>query len=224
MVFVTGLLIFGLYKYRVAQLIRLQRVRNRIATDLHDEIGSNLTNISILSILSRKNILQPQKAGDFLQRISEEVSSSSQALDDIIWSVNAGHDTLAETVARMRRYAAELFDSANISYELDLDPAFEERKLDMEQRRDLYLLYKEAVNNISKHASAKKVSILVAIEHNQIILSVKDDGRGFDQRKQTHRHGLKSMHERVRKWKGRMEVESTAAKGTSIEIRLTVTR
>ncbi len=224
MALAIGLLAYGLYRYRVHQLIRLQRMRNRIATDLHDEIGSNLTNISILSNLSKKNIMQPARAGDFLQRISEEVSSSSQALDDIIWSVDANHDTLEETVARMRRYAAELFDSANISYELYLDPVFEGKRLSMEQRRDLYLLYKEAVNNISKHAQAKHVSIQIAVQQNQLLLFVKDDGRGFDTSLESSRHGLKGMKLRVSKWKGRINVESGPGQGTAIQIRLPVSK
>lgn len=223
-VLALGFLIYTLYRYRVHQLIRLQKVRNRIATDLHDEIGSNLTNISILSNLSKKNILQPQKAGDFLTRISEEVSSSSQALDDIIWSVNANHDTLEETVARMRRYAAELFDSANTRYELYLDPAFEGRRLTMEQRRDLYLLYKEAVNNISKHAAAKNVAIQIAIVSNHLLLSVKDDGNGFDMKKETNRYGLRGMKERVKKWRGKITVESAVGRGTFIQVRLPVSK
>jgi signal transduction histidine kinase len=219
-----GVLVYALYRYRVQQIIRLQKVRNRIATDLHDEIGSNLTNISILSNLSERNILQPQKATDFLQRISQEVASSSQALDDIIWSVNTNHDTLEETVARMRRYAAELFDAANISYDLGLDPAFEERKLVMEQRRDVYLLYKEAVNNISKHACARQVSIQIAIEHSQLLLNIKDDGKGFDTTKEFNRHGLQGMKERVKRWKGKIIIQSAIDKGTSIEIRLPVAK
>ncbi|MEP6713233.1 MAG: two-component regulator propeller domain-containing protein [Ferruginibacter sp.] len=219
-----SLLAYLFYRYRVQQLIRMQKVRNRIATDLHDEIGSNLTNISILSSLSKKNLSQPLKANNFLQRISEEVSSSSQALDDIIWSVNASHDTLEETVARMRRYAAELFDAADIRYELYLDPVFEKRKLMMEERRDLYLLYKEAVNNISKHAGAKNVNIQIAIENNQIMLCIKDDGKGFETEKEYDRHGLKGMKERVEKWKGKIIISSVFNKGSSIEIRLPVSK
>src|SRR4030095_8255312 len=217
-----ALLLYALYRYRIKQLVRLQKVRNRIATDLHDEIGSNLTNISILSSLSKNNLSRPDQASDFLRRISEEVSSSSQALDDIIWSVNTNHDTLEETVARMRRYAAELFDAANISYDLELDPAFEEKKLIMEQRRDIYLLYKEAVNNIFKHAQAKQVMIKIAIEHNQLVLAIKDDGKGFEASKESARHGLKGMEERVKKWKGKIEIESASNEGVSIQIRLPV--
>lgn len=207
---------------RIKRQKQLQSMRNSIATDLHDEIGSNLTNISILSRLSKNNLSQPEKANDFLQRISEEVASSSQALDDIIWSVNTDHDTLEETAARMRRYAAELFDAANISYDLQLDPAFEEKKLIMEQRRDLYLLYKEAVNNIFKHAEAKQVAIKIAIDQHQLILHIKDDGKGFETGKESDRHGLKGVKERVKKWKGEIEIESAINEGVSIRIRLPV--
>ncbi|HEV8285372.1 MAG TPA: ATP-binding protein [Chitinophagaceae bacterium] len=223
-VVVIGLLAYAFYRYRMQQLIGLQKVRSRIATDLHDEIGSNLTNISILTNLGKKNLSEPAKANDFLKRISEEVSSSSQALDDIIWSVNSSHDTMEQIVARMRRYAAELFDAANIRYELQLDPVFEEKKLAMEQRRDIYLLFKESVNNISKHAGAREVSIQLAIVHNQLLLQVKDNGRGFDAEKEFNRHGLKGMKERVNKWEGKITIESAEQKGTAIEIRLPLSK
>lgn len=216
----AALVAYIVYRYRIKQLLRLQQVRNRIATDLHDEIGSILTNISILSTLSRKNLSNSQKAGEFLQRISEEVADSSQSLDDIIWSVDASHDSLDETVSRMRRYAAELFDVANISYDLQLDPLFEQRKLLMEQRRDIYLLYKEAVNNIFKHAEAKQVLIKVSIEARRLVVLVQDDGRGFDTELASGRHGLKGMKARVRKWGGTIQFISSSNTGTSVDIRL----
>lgn len=222
MIAALGFLIYAVYRYRVQQLIRLQKVRNHIAADLHDEIGSSLTNISILSNLSKKSLTGDVNTKDFLQRISEEVSSSSQALDDIIWSVNTSHDTLEETVARMRRYAAELFDAAGISYELHLDPSFERTKLAMEQRRDIYLLYKEAVNNISKHAQAKQVNINIAIVHGRLQLHIADDGKGFEAGKESHRHGLQGMKQRVEKWKGQISIDSGNGKGTSIRIQLPV--
>jgi signal transduction histidine kinase/ligand-binding sensor domain-containing protein len=217
---IVGLLsvIYAFYRYRIRQLMQLQKVRNRIATDLHDEIGSNLTNISILSTLSTTHLSQPAQAKEFLQRISEEVTASSQALDDIIWSVNAGHDTLDETVSRMRRYAAELFDGAGINYELQLDPLLEEMKLDMEQRRDFYLIYKEGVNNILKHASASQVKIIVDIDKHRLTLHMTDNGKGFDLDRSTGRHGLSGMRDRTAKWKGKFEITSSQNIGTTIKI------
>src|SRR5438876_11163484 len=145
---------YALYFYRIRQLLNLQRVRNRIATDLHDDIGATLTNINMLSEISRKNLEQPQEAEKFLQRISEEVTSSSQALNDIIWSVNSRNDSMEEILLRMRRYAAELFDNSKTSFQLNLDETVTGKKINMEQRRDVYLIYKESMNNILKHASA----------------------------------------------------------------------
>jgi len=215
-----AIIIYALYRYRIRQLLRFQRVRNRIAADLHDEIGSNLTNISILSSLGKRNISRPQQATEFLQRISEEVASSSQSLDDIIWSVNTSHDTLEETVARMRLYAAELFDGAGIGYELQLDPSFEATKLIMEQRRDIYMIYKELINNILKHAKAKGVLIRVAIMNHQLVLYVKDDGIGFEPGKVSHRHGLEGIKARVKRWAGKIQVDTAVNKGTALQITL----
>jgi ligand-binding sensor domain-containing protein/two-component sensor histidine kinase len=218
MVFVLGALLYSLYQYRINQLIALQKVRNRIATDLHDDIGSTLTNISILSELSRQKLDRQEEAGIFLNRIAEEVNNSSQALDDIVWSINTNNDTLEQTVARMRRYAAEIFDGANIQYSLQLDEHFAQRKLNMEQRRDCFLLFKEVINNIYKHADARQVNIRVWLEANQLHMTIEDDGKGFDPSQVTHRNGLKNMQQRTEKWKGRLHIQSTPGKGTRTSI------
>jgi signal transduction histidine kinase len=213
----TGLL-YALYRYRIRQLIQLQQIRNRIATDLHDDIGSTLTNISLLSELSRKNLHPQQEANTFLYRISEEVQGSSQALDDIVWSINTNNDTLEQTVARMRRYAAEIFDGANIHYELRLDDQFAQRKLNMEQRRDCFLVFKEIINNIYKHAGATQVYIELWPDKNQLHMKIKDNGKGFDPSIITHRNGIKNIRQRVEKWKGAVMVESSPGTGTTTRV------
>ena len=212
--------LYALYRYRINQLMRLQTVRNSIATDLHDDIGSSLTNISILSELSSKNISEPEKAQPFLQRISEEVQTSSQAMDDIIWSVNSRNDSLQETIARMRRYAAELFDNSEIDCHLKLDENAGDKKLSMEQRRDVYLIYKEALNNIHKHANAENVWIDVTQNHNYLLMHIKDDGKGFNTDSITHRNGLKNLRSRVEKWNGKIKIGSGTGKGTAIDIKI----
>ena len=215
-----GSLIYMLYRYRLQQLMRLQKIRNRIATDLHDDIGSSLTNINILSRLSKQHIAKVEQEV-FLNRISEEVNASSQALDDIIWSVNSSNDTLEETLTRMRRYAAELFDADNVHYEFEMDPSISEKKMGMELRRDFYLIYKEAVNNISKHARASHVQIKIGIEKSNLQLIVIDDGKGFDSLAATHRNGLKNLHSRAERWKGFVDIHSEQGKGTYIRAILT---
>ena len=219
-VLLIATLLYTLYRYRIRQVLKLQRVRNRIATDLHDDIGSTLTNISILTELSKRNRQEPEKAEAYLDRISEEIDSSGQALDDIIWSVNTKNDTVHETAARMRRYAAELFDARNIRYELKMDPQIADKKIMMEQRRDLFLIFKETLNNIQKHSAASVVSISLFIEKENINLIINDNGKGFDATKQTHRNGIKNLEERVNRWKGGLIVESGNGDGTTINVRL----
>ncbi len=212
------LLLYGFYRYRIRQLKNLQRVRSRIARDLHDDIGSTLTNISMLTELSQRSREEPDKSGSYLDRIREEIDNSGQALDDIIWSVNSKNDTLAETAARMRRYAAELFDAGDIHYELNLDPQLSGRKIMMEQRRDLYLIFKEALRNIQKHAAASSVLITLKADKEIILLVVQDDGKGFDPDLPTHRNGVANMKERAARWKGRLNLESANGNGTVMRL------
>ena len=209
----AGLIFF--YRYRIKQLEKLQSVKNRIASDLHDDIGATLTNINILAELSKQNFNKTGNADPFLNRISEEINITSQALDDIIWSVNVHDESFDEVILRMRRYAGELFDAHKINYTIRLDEKLSSLKLNMEQRRDLYLLFKESVNNIYKHAAAANVSISITGEDHNIFMKVEDDGKGFCM-KETPRNGLKNMQSRVQKWKGEMRVETTPGKGTQL--------
>jgi ligand-binding sensor domain-containing protein/two-component sensor histidine kinase len=212
------LLFYGFYLYRIRQLLNLHNVRNRIATDLHDDIGATLTNINMLSEISRQNLEQPREAEKFLNRITEEVTATSQALNDIIWSVNIRNDSREETLARMRRYAAELFDNSNTTCHLNLDETVAGKKLNMEQRKDVYMIYKESMNNIVKHASANNVWIDAQWQNGKLHLKIKDDGRGFDPSVVTDSNGLKNIRSRTGKWKGSTSIKTAPGNGTLIEI------
>jgi two-component sensor histidine kinase len=211
-------LFYAFYLYRIRQLLQLQKVRNRIATDLHDDIGATLTNINMLSEISRKNLEQPREAEKFLNRITDEVTATSQALNDIIWSVNIRNDSMEETLARMRRYAAELFDNSNTTCHLNLDETVAGKKLNMEQRKDVYMIYKESMNNIVKHASANNVWIDAQWQNGKLHLKIKDDGKGFDPSVVTDSNGLKNIHSRTGKWKGSTLIKTSPGNGTLIEI------
>ena len=215
---VVILFFYAFYLYRIRQLKNLQKVRNRIASDLHDDIGSTLTNINMLSEISRKNLEQPQEAEKFLHRITEEVTLTSQALNDIIWSVNSSNDSMEEIFARMRRYVADLFDNSNTICHLNLDKTVAEKKLNMEQRRDLYLIYKESMNNIHKYAAANNIWIDVQWRSGKLYLKIKDDGKGFEPSFTTNSNGLKNIRTRVGKWKGSININTSPGNGTLIEI------
>jgi signal transduction histidine kinase len=129
---------------------------------------------------------------------------------------------MEEVIARMRRYAADLFDNSDTSYQLVLDDAVGGKKLKMEQRRDVYLIYKESLNNIYKHAGAEKVLIKVATNHRSFELMIRDNGKGFNIDQPTHRNGLKNLQERVKKWNGKLSIRSARDEGTTIIISIPV--
>src|SRR5450432_1068116 len=210
--------IYALYRYRIQQLLRVQKVRNNISSDLHDDIGARLTNMNILTMLSEQNLGNPEISGTYLSRISGEIQSSGEALDDIVWSINSNYDSLAETIARMRRYAAEQFEPTNIAFEFKTDVFRIHHKLMMDQRRDLFMVYKESITNILRHSGASKVSINIMNIKKQLHVSITDNGKGFDLSKPTHRHGILNMHTRIKKWQGKLTIESSPVSGTTIII------
>jgi len=210
--------IYLTYRYRINQLKKIQNVRNAIAADLHDDIGSTLTSISILSELSNTSLEKKHEAKPFIERIVEEVNTAGQSLEDIIWSVDTRIDTIDEMKARMRRYAQELFSTNNIQYHLRFDDFNSRKKLNMGQKRDCYLIYKELLNNIYKHAAARNVWVEINIQKKSIQMIVRDDGRGFDSNQATHRHGLKNLKLRVEKWHGDVTILSKPGVGSRFEI------
>lgn len=222
LIIVTAFALYSLYRYRLKQALAVQMVRNRIATDLHDDIGSALSNINMLAAIISQKMDDPAEAKKYLKRINEEVNTSSQSLDDIIWSIDTRNDTLEETISRMRRFAAELFEANDhIKCELDFDESFSERKLNIEQRRDIFLVYKEALNNIYKHADATNVLVKVRFNEHLLYLLIQDDGKGFNINAATHRNGLKNMRSRVEKWGGKLKISSDV-NGSRLEAEIPV--
>jgi ligand-binding sensor domain-containing protein/signal transduction histidine kinase len=196
--------------------------RKRISKDLHDDIGARLTNINILSALCQQKINEPQEASDYLKRISSEIQTSAEALDDIVWSMDGKNDLMEEVTARMRRYASDVFDRTAIRYSLQADETYLPAKLSMGKRRDLFFVFKEAITNIQKHAMATEVIINITEKDNNLLMQVADNGSGFDVAMPTHRNGLKNMQQRMQKWNGTCTVQSSPGKGTLLKIMLPV--
>ena len=215
---IASSIIYLLYRYRIRQIMALQSIRSRIASDLHDDIGSTLSNIHILTRLSHANLTEPEKAGGFLTRIAEEVNASSQSLDDIVWSINTRNDNFEQVAARMRRYAAELFESSDIEYKVDFDEKLLHKKLNLEQRRDIYLVFKEALNNICKHAKATAVTITLTTDHQYFKMTIEDNGIGFDPAEPTARNGLKNMQLRAKTHRGNFIIDSQKGTGTTVSV------
>ncbi|MEO1515193.1 MAG: two-component regulator propeller domain-containing protein [Bacteroidota bacterium] len=198
--------------------------RNRIANDLHDDIGSTLSNISILATLANHNAPAHTQLQNLLHRIEEEAHRSSESLDDIIWSINAQNDPIDRVFARMRRYASEVFEARQINGLLQFPKEMGQLRLDMQKRRQLLLFYKEAINNLSKYANCQTAQVIVTYQPPELQLIIQDDGVGFDPTQAlTKGNGLKSMHARIRALKGRLDIQSAPDEGTRIEAFLPIT-
>ncbi len=210
---------YAFYRYRLNQALKLQAVRNRIAGDLHDEIGSNLSTISIFSDLAKEKVKKhPEAVSPLLNKISNYTHVSMDAMSDIVWMINAGNDRFENIIIRMREVAVELTETKKCLLHLNIDEKLNMLKLGMQERKNFYLIYKEALNNIVKYAEAKNVWIELGSVNNTISLVVKDDGKGFDISNGNSGNGLKSMKSRAAFLKGDFKLITKPGEGTLIKL------
>jgi signal transduction histidine kinase len=154
----------------------------------------------------------------------EEVQQISSSLDDIVWNISPKNDELTHLLARMRRYSSEILEAKQINYELIIPEGFHNIKLSMEQRRNFYMIFKEAVNNLVKYSKCSNAIINIEIKDRILHLSIKDNGIGFDTNKQSDRNGLKNLKARGEQLKGSIRIESEPGKGTEINLNFPIKR
>lgn len=223
-----GILIYAFYRYRVAQLVRLERVRTRIATDLHDDIGSSLSQIAILSEVVKQKI-GANGVSEPLNLIATTSREMVDSMSDIVWAVNPNRDHLSDLIHRMRRFAEDVLNAKDISYKFDLPENLKDIVLGADIRREVYLMFKESITNLVKHSGAKHVEIGIKIENSNLIVAIRDDGRGFEVTQRLNGadydfggNGLPNMSRRAENLDGSFEIESAPEKGTSITMKIPV--
>ena len=218
-------LAFAAYRYRVRRLLELERVRTRIATDLHDDIGANLTKIAILSEVAKQQRGNGEEDADgplsAIARISRESASS---MSDIVWAINPRRDRLLDLVRRMRQHAEELFALRDIELSFDVADAEQNLGVGIDVRRDLLLIFKEAVNNAARHSGCTRVEIRLSVEESWLHLLVRDDGAGFDPSAESDGEGLANMRQRAEKLGGSFKVESRPGQGVAVSVRIPLAR
>lgn len=216
-------ILFNRYKLKkkLEQQNQLLSVRNNIAKDLHDEIGSTLTSIKILSEVSKNNLEKDQqKAFSFLQKITEQSSQMQQGMSDIVWAIKPDNDKLENMLARMREYASHTLEPKNIETIFFTEEPVLSQSLNMEQRRDFFLIFKEAINNAAKYSQAGKVEVTISKERDQLQLRISDNGIGFDSGKETSSNGLKNMMARAEALNGSVYIQSEPGKGTTVLVKV----
>jgi signal transduction histidine kinase len=213
---IIGSALYFVFLYKLRQEMQMRQVRNNIASDLHDEIGATLSGIGILSTIAKNQLEANHPSHALIGRITDDALNIGNTMDDIVWSINPQNDDLEKIIARMSRYAAELFDAKEIDYQIVIPENLKEVKLTMEQRRDVYLIFKEAVNNLVKYAKCQHAHVEIKVHNQQFELKISDNGKGFDPNKESQRNGLKNMKARAINLGGTLKIDSEIDKGSTV--------
>ena len=217
---------YALYRYRVARLLEVANMRTRIATDLHDDIGSGLSRVAILSEVVKQQIGgSAQQSAPLLTEIAESARVLVASMRDIVWAIDPRRDDLGNVAARVRGFASDVLEPQKIRLEFQVPSELEKIKLDPEQRRHLFLIFKEAINNIARHADCRSVSLGMTVSHNHLTATICDDGCGLTKMHPPEAppnghvgHGLENMRSRAEELGGRFNVDSSPDGGTKLTL------
>jgi len=215
---VIVLVVYAIFQYRFAQILKLERMRTAISSDLHDEVGASLTSISLFSEMVRQPGAATEKKEEYLQRIGQSSRDSIEKMSDIIWSINPDNDSLQQMLVRMKNYATEVAEATDITVNWSQSGDLSSAHLSMEDRKNVYLFFKEAVNNAVKHSTAQNLCMHLATTAHRITMAIKDDGKGFDPAGTTTGNGMKNMQRRAALLRGNVTIQSTPGDGTAISL------
>jgi signal transduction histidine kinase/ligand-binding sensor domain-containing protein len=211
-------LFYLLYRYRLAQLLAVERVRGRIATDLHDDIGASLSQISILSeVVRRKGAADPGVL-EPLGVIARTSRDLIDAMSDIVWANNPKRDHLADLAQRVNRFGDDLLTAHGVLFDFESSVPANGLRLAPEVRRQVYLVCKEAINNIARHSSCTETTVAITLDRGQLRVQIRDNGRGFDASDEYEGNGLRNMRQRVASIGGEIRFTSASDTGTTMEL------
>lgn len=197
-----------------------QRVKDRIARDLHDDIAASMSGIRILSKVAHQQFAdKAPDAAPILEQIGKSAQSTVESISDLIWSVKPHPDFLNDMADRLREYAGKVLESQNIEYQIDIPRNLPILDLEIEERRNIYLLFKEAINNAVKHSKCTDLKIAFQASESQVSLVVADNGIGFDLGPTLEKgigQGLGNMKKRARDIGGELSINSEPGKGTEV--------
>lgn len=198
--------LFAMYKFR--NQIRLQEIRNEIASDLHDDVGSTLSNISFLSEMAKKKFeKKPESVLPILERILEESKEMVQTMRGMVWTINPENDNATDFIDKVRAFANEMLQNREIELQFRNEMP-ENQPLTIEQQRNLFLIFKELTHNIAKHSGATKAEISIKKHENWLSAKITDNGCGFDSTQISEGNGLRNLHQRIGYLEGKIEVQS----------------
>jgi signal transduction histidine kinase len=197
----------------------LEKERARIARDLHDQLGANLTQVALLGEMAEEDRHAPQEIEAHARQISQTARETSRALDEIVWAANPQNDTLEGLVNYACKYAQDYLALAGLRYRLEVPANLPAAVIPPDLRHNVFLAFKESVNNVVKHARASEVKIRLRLKGDRFTLEVEDDGRGpAGAATKTGRNGLRNMRKRMEDVGGEFALEPGAERGTRVRL------
>jgi signal transduction histidine kinase len=220
-----GAVVYAAHRVRVSKALALERARTRIATDLHDDLGTSLARIAILSDAVRDELDRPRgKAAERMEQIGDTARLLVDRASDIVWSIDPRHDDLGSVLARLGRYASDALEAQGVVWSLSTPSEPEEIPLSLDKRGHLFLILKEALANAAKHSGASRVGLALTADNGVLRAEVEDDGRGFatstpgSSTVARGGNGLENMRSRAEEAGGRVEISSVPGAGTRVTV------
>lgn len=206
--------------YREQQQRRLDAIRRRIARDLHDDMGSTLSSIRFFSEVAQNRLSDAEHADarSLLRRIADSAGTLSDAVREIVWAIGGKNDQLDDLVTRMREFGLRICEAKNISFKTDLPDPMPQRTLRPDQLRNIYLIFKEAVNNAAKYADCTEIQLRLRIRRQFLTLEIYDNGRGFDPAAVASQggNGLPNLRQRAAEIGGKLGLETAPGQGVRV--------
>jgi len=224
-VIAVTLSIYTLYRIRIVRILAEQKLRNKIARDLHDDIGSTLSGIKLFSSMAQ-NKLQQENSGalDIVERIGERSERMMEAMSDIVWSINPVNDSMEKMLVRMKQYSAEMMEPKNIDYSFSVNEKAIKAKIDSAVRKEIYLIFKEIINNSVKHSQCSEINIEIGLSGNNFEMIISDNGIGIDLSSlNVNGNGLNNLKHRAKEISGEIKISSEQKKGTKTRLIVPVT-
>lgn len=209
-----SLILFAFYKMRVNQLRNENKIRNQMASDLHDDLGSTMNSIKVYANLA----MMDNQAEKYLPLVKLSTHEAISGIRDIIWVLDDTKDSIDSLLTRVGHFASNLCDASNVKYDLHLSNEAARFKLGLEERRNLYMMLKEVINNAIKYAEATVITVHAELQRGKPVFSVADNGKGFDTTKVNNGNGLKNLGRRAKEIKYRLAIDSVAGKGTTVAV------
>ncbi|MCH8568648.1 MAG: histidine kinase [Balneolales bacterium] len=213
-----GSIAYGSYKVRLNQIMKEQYIRNKIASDLHDEVSATLSSISYFAEAAdiRDNPVEKKK---FIRLISESAGDAKEKISDIVWAINPEHDDLASFFSRCRRFATDLFESRGILATINIQSTVQ-GSLDMEKRQHLWMIFKEMLVNVARHSGATTVNIVFTYEGGEMCLKVEDNGKGIAESAVNTGNGLINIKKRASLLNAKIDLKTELGEGSSWNLKL----